>query len=182
MALLKRNRIIDDPWTIVDHERPLPPGIPVIVSYERWSRDREELLVRNGEVGIVLASDQSPETIADDLERFGLICLDFPKFTDGRAYSYARLLRTHYDYAGEIRAVGTVLRDQVLYMRRCGFDSYLIPDDASAADWTIAFDEFSARYQPAVDQLPTVTQLRGDPSRMTPGPHGGSNIAGSWSY
>lgn len=182
MALLKRDRIIDDPWTIIEDDQGLPSGIPIVVSYDRWMRDREDLRSRNGEIGIVLASDQPPELIADDLDRFGLICLDFPKFTDGRAYSYARLLRARYDFAGEIRAIGAVLRDQLLYMRRCGFDSFEIPDDAEAANWAIAFDEMSNRYQPTVDRMPTVTQLRLKKGYMAPGPHGGSDTAGSWSY
>ena len=93
MALLKRDRIIDDPWQQIDDDSPLPSGIPVIVTHERWQKERDALMGRNGELGILLASDQPPDLIADDLHRFTLICLDFPKFTDGRAYSHARRLR-----------------------------------------------------------------------------------------
>jgi uncharacterized protein (DUF934 family) len=182
MALLKRDQIVNDPWQRMDDESPLPSGIPVIVTYERWQKERDGLVGRNGKLGIVLASDQSPDLIADDLHRFTLICLDFPKFTDGRAYSYARLLRARYDFAGEIRAVGAVLRDQLLFMRRCGFDSFDIPDGVDAADWTIAFNDFSQRYQPTVDRTPTVTQLRLEKGYIAPGPHHGSDVAGSWSY
>ncbi len=182
MALLKRDRIVDDSWIVADDTSPLPSGVPVVISYDRWMRDRDNLLNRNGALGIVLASDQSPELIADDLHRFGVICLDFPKFTDGRAYSYARLLRARYDFAGEIRAVGAVLRDQLLFMRRCGFDAFVIPDDSDPGDWTIAFDEISARYQPTIDRLPTVTQLRVERDHIMPGPHGGASVTGSWSY
>lgn len=186
MALLKRDQIIDDPWHFIDDKTDLPSGIPVIVSYGRWQKEREALLGRNGELGIVLASDQSPELIADDLCRFTLVCLDFPKFTDGRAYSYARMLRTRYDFTGAIRAVGAVLRDQLLFMRRCGFDSFEIPDEVDPTGWISAFTDFSQRYQPTVDHMPTVTQLRFDktfaPPGMVLGPHRGSNPAGSWSY
>jgi len=182
MALLKRDQIVNDPWQRMDDESPLPSGIPVIVTYERWQKERDGLVGRNGKLGIVLASDQSPDLIADDLHRFTLICLDFPKFTDGRAYSYARLLRARYDFAGEIRAVGAVLRDQLLFMRRCGFDSFDIPDGVDAADWTIAFNDFSQRYQPTVDRTPTETQLRLEKGYIAPGPHHGSDVAGSWSY
>ncbi len=181
MALLKRDRIIDDPWQQIDDESRVPSGIPVIVTYARWQKERDTLLERNGELGIILASDQSPDLIADDLHRFTLVCLDFPKFTDGRAYSHARRLRARYDFAGEIRAVGAVLRDQLLFMRRCGFDSFHIPDEADAADWTVAFNDFSQRYQPTVDQTPTATQLRLDQGSPS-GPHHGSDVAGSWSY
>ena len=182
IALLKRDRIVNHPWHRLDDDQDLPSSTPVVVSYERWLRDRNDLQSRNGPIGVILASDQSPELIANDLGRFGLICLDFPIFTDGRAYSYARLLRARFDFAGEIRAIGAVLRDQLLYMRRCGFDSFVIPDDAHPADWTAAFNEISIRYQPTVDQMPTVTQLRLQKGHMAPGPHGGSNITRSWSY
>ena len=85
MALLKRDQIVDDPWQQMDDDSELPSGIPVIVTYERWQKERDSLLGRNGELGIVLASDQSPDLIANDLHRFTLVCLDCPKFTDGRA-------------------------------------------------------------------------------------------------
>ena len=186
MALLKRDRIVDDPWHAVDDDAELPLGVPVTVSYERWQKDRAALLERNGELGIVLRSDQPPALIADDLHRFTLVCLDFPKFTDGRAYSYARLLRARYDFTGEIRAVGAVWRDQLLFMRRCRFDSFDIPDGADGAGWTDAFSEISTRYQPALDQKPTATQLRLNKGHVPPkfalGPRRGSNPAGSWSY
>lgn len=186
MALLKRNQIVDDLWQPIDDDAPLPSGLPVIITYERWLKERDAILERNGALGIQLASNQSPNLIADDLHRFTLVCLDFPKFTDGRAYSYARLLRARYDFTGEIRAVGMVLRDQLLFMRRCGFDSFDIPDTVDATDWTIAFNDFSQRYQPAVDRTPTATQLRMGKSQIPPGitlgPHRGSNPAGSWSY
>ena len=189
MALLKRDRITDDPWHAMDDEAELPLGVPVIVSYERWQKDRAALLERNGELGIVLRSDQPPALIADDLHRFTLVCLEFPKFTDGRAYSYARLLRARYDFTGEIRAVGVVLRDQLLFMRRCGFDAFHIPDDADPDDWTIAFKELSTPYQPALDPAPTATQLRTGkaqlPAGIAPhtatGPHRGASRSGTWS-
>jgi phosphoadenosine phosphosulfate reductase len=62
--------------------------------------------------------------MAADLPRFDLIALDFPKFSDGRAFSTARLLREKFGYAGELRAVGNVLSDQIPLMRRVGFDSF----------------------------------------------------------
>ena len=72
MALLKRDQIVDDPWQPMDDDSQLPSGIPVIVTYERWQKERDALLGRNGELGIVLAGDQSPDLIADDLHRFTL--------------------------------------------------------------------------------------------------------------
>jgi uncharacterized protein (DUF934 family) len=58
-----------------------------------------------------------------------LIAVRFPKFGDGRGYSIARLLRERYGYRGELRAVGDVLRDQLLFMKRSGFDSFSLRED-----------------------------------------------------
>jgi uncharacterized protein (DUF934 family) len=184
MALLRRDRIVDDPWTVIDDESPIPDSTPVVVSCDRWLAERDALVRRNGPLGILLRSDRSPDLIADDLDRFALVCLDFPRFTDGRAYSYARILRARYDYAGELRAVGAVLRDQLMFMRRCGFDSFRIPDNADIDGWIAAFNDFTVRYQPSVDRRPTVLQLRanGGLTALALGPHGASDVAGSWSY
>ena len=61
--------------------------------------------------------------------------VDFPKFTDGRAYSQARLLRGRYGYRGELRANGDVLRDQLLFMQRCGFDAFVVRERAHVENW-----------------------------------------------
>jgi len=106
---------------------------------------------RNAPIGIRLASDESPEEIADDLARFGLIALEFSKFTDGRAYSAARILRERYGYRGELCAVGNVLRDQLLFMRRCGFDAFDMDDEQNIEDWRAAISEIDLFYQPAAD-------------------------------
>ena len=124
MPLIKDDRLIDDPWTAAPDEGPLPVEERIIVSLERWQTARAELLARNGRLGIRLKSDQPPALIADDLASFDLVALEFPGFKDGRSYSYARLLRERYGFTGELRAVGQVLRDQLLFMNRCGFDSF----------------------------------------------------------
>ena len=86
--------------------------------------------------------------------------LQFPKFTDGRAYSQARLLRDRYRYKGELRASGDVLRDQLLFMRRCGFNSFVVGERAIKEDWGKAFGEFDVFYQAAADSRPWVMRQR----------------------
>jgi uncharacterized protein (DUF934 family) len=123
MPLIKNDKLIEDSWVAANDDEPLPLAEAIIVSLERWQAARGELLSRNGRLGLRLKSDQSPVLVAEDLEHFDLIALEFPKFKDGRAYSYARLLRERYGYKGELRAVGEVLRDQLIFMHRCGFDA-----------------------------------------------------------
>ena len=73
---------------------------------------------------VALANTDQPAELKSHLGRLKLIVLHFPKFTDGRAYSQARLLRGRLGYRGELRATGSVLRDQLPFLLRCGFDSF----------------------------------------------------------
>jgi uncharacterized protein (DUF934 family) len=180
MVLLKQDGIAADSWTRIDDDAEIAPGntgvTQPIISLTRWKRDRDTLLALNGEIGIVLGSDESPALIADDIHRFGVICLNFPKFTDGRGYSYARLLRSRYNYTSEIRAIGNVLRDQALFMRRCGIDALEIMDGRSTDGWRQAFAEFSIRYQPAED-TPTIKIAKPGQAHYL-----NSEVVGCWAY
>lgn len=161
MALVKNNLVIEDKWTFVQDEDDLPKG-DIIISLTRWKNDREALLKRSDALGIVLKSDENSDQIVDDLAFFQVIALTFPAFTDGRAYSYARLLRERHGFDGEIRAIGDVLRDQVFLMHRCGFDAFDIKagDNKALAIWLDAQKEITTFYQPTGDGRKTVRSLR----------------------
>ncbi len=163
MPLISQGQVVDDPWHVLedDDETPPAPGTAVLVGLARWQRDRDLLVAHDGPLGIRLGSDQSPALIADDIAHFGLVALDFPRFADGRPYSYARLLRSRYGYTGELRAVGNVLRDQFLFMERCGFDSYAVGDGEAASDWIAAMGEQTVWYQDTGDARPRAAALRG---------------------
>ncbi|MBL8708826.1 MAG: DUF934 domain-containing protein [Rhodospirillaceae bacterium] len=141
-------------------DQPLPENAKVIVSVERWRSEGERLRQLNGALGVFLKSDQSPLLIADDLHRLSLVALEFPKFTDGRAFSYARILRDRLGYKGEIRAVGQVLRDQYVFMLRCGIDTIEPPVEKRVEGYAEALREFSVFYQPTGDERATALQLR----------------------
>ncbi|MHA1572017.1 MAG: DUF934 domain-containing protein [Alphaproteobacteria bacterium] len=154
MPIIKHSQVIDDPWTTIGVKDALPPAhIPLIVPLARWQADRAALIARHSPLGLRLAGDQSPETVADDLTYFEVFALEFAAFTDGRAYSYARLLRERYGYSGEIRAVGNVLRDQLIFMRRCGFDAFEIDTTRpkALAQFQAALSEIDVWYQAGAD-------------------------------
>jgi len=152
MTLIKDGAQADDSWKVLGDEDPLEGDTPVIVSFERWREDAAgEFSKHNGPLGIWMKSDQPPELIENDLGRFDLIALEFPIQADGRAFSYARLLKERHGYAGEIRAVGRVIQDQLYFMQRCGFDSYQLSDDQDPDKVVRAFKDFSAAYAPAAD-------------------------------
>jgi uncharacterized protein (DUF934 family) len=163
MPLIKDDAFIDDPWVAVADDEALPEGAPAIVSLARWQAERETLEGRNAPLGIRLRADQPPGEIADDLDRFQVIALEFPVFGDGRAYSYARLLRERHGYRGELRAVGNVLRDQALFMRRCGFDTFEVAEGTGVDGWREALGEISVFYQPTEDGRPAAPGLRSAP-------------------
>ena len=146
-----------DGFARVGDDAALPDGA-VTVSLARFRQERDALLARNTPLGVRLKSDENPESLGDDVSRFALIELEFPKFRDGRAFSWARLLRTRLGFAGEIRAVGDFLYDQVNYQRRVGFDAWettLTPDQLNRA-----FSEMTNVYQPSTDGKKTIRQLR----------------------
>jgi uncharacterized protein (DUF934 family) len=84
-------------------------------------------------VGVVVPNDTDIETIEPDLARFALVALQFPKWVDGRAYSQARLLRSRFGFAAEIRATGEVLADMLPLLARTGFDAVSLRADQSVA-------------------------------------------------
>ena len=160
MPLLKDGRIGDDPWRHPDDAESLPDDAPATVSLARWRAERDALARRAGRIGLRLPNDVSPLELAEDVGRFGLITLAFPRFTDGRAYSQARLLRARLGFRGELRATGNVLRDQLLFMRRCGIDAFEVGERALAENWPAALGEFGVFYQPGEDGRPWIARQR----------------------
>ena len=182
MVLVKNRTVVDDPWVRVADDEPLPESRPAVVSLERWKRDRQALIERNAPVGVRLKSDQPPSLIGDDLCRLGMVALEFPKFTDGRAYSYVRLLRERLGFQGEVRAVGNVLRDQLAFMERGGFDAFELPDKADVAAWLTALDEISVSYQPGGRLRTSAVELRSAPVILSPSTERESLAVGMWAY
>ena len=98
-------------------------------------------------VGVSLPNDAELEELGADLPRFALVALHFPKWTDGRAYSQARLLRGRYRYAGPLRATGEVLVDMLPLLARTGFDAVVLRPDQSVEAAERALRFFRAHYQ-----------------------------------
>jgi uncharacterized protein (DUF934 family) len=148
--LIKDGAIVADRWTLLrEASGALPPEGPVIVPLSRWGADRDALRAR-GAVGVWLSPDADPQALADDIHYLPLIAIDFPQFTDGRGYSIARLLREKHGFAGELRAIGDVLRDQLFYLRQCGFNAFAVRADRNLEDALRGLRDFSDNYQATV--------------------------------
>jgi len=157
--LIKDGAYAEDVYARVADDAPLPDGA-VIVSLPRFQKEREVLLARNTPIGIRLQASENPEILGPDVNHFSLIVLEFPKFRDGRAFSWARMLRTRLGFTGEIRAVGDFLYDQMNYQRRVGFDAWEVPDHFTIEMFKRAVTEMTNVYQPSTDGKKTIRQLR----------------------
>ncbi len=168
MPLIKHGRIIADSWTAVADDDAPPADGPLLISPNRWERDRAALLALGRPLGIRLAGDSKLDFIAGDLGRFSLVVVEFAVPTDGRGYSIGRLLRTRYGYEGELRATGGFIRDLFPFLHRCGFDTIEARDEKEAAAWVEAVRRVDVSYQ-AIGDRPAAFALRQRrPSQIPP--------------
>jgi uncharacterized protein (DUF934 family) len=152
--------LAEDPFTAVADDQAIPPG-DVIISLTRFQTEGESLLGEGRQVGVRLESGEEVEALAYDLPQIAVVALAFPKFGDGRAYTSARLLRERFQFKGEVRAVGDVLREQAGYMVRCGFDAFEPADGSTVEVWERAAHRFRHVYQRASDGRPAAFEARG---------------------
>lgn len=152
--IIKHRALIEDTWQLLEQGSigALPFSGDVIVPLALWTSERDRLSFRLGRIGVWLETDADPATVAPDLARFDVVAVRFASFTDGRGYSLARLLRERHGYRGELRAIGDVLRDQLCYLSRCGFDAFALRADQNPAQALSAFDDFSEAYQASVER------------------------------
>lgn len=160
MPLLKNGRISEDSWQAVADDAALPSDGAVVVSFARFKAEPDRLVGRNTALGLRLKNNDDVRALAAHVGRIGLIVLEFPKYTDGRAYSQARILREELGYAGELRAAGNVLLDQLLFMQRCGFDAFEMTRPDAELAWRKAVSAFDLFHQPTGDGRATILEQR----------------------
>lgn len=148
MPLLKGGIIEDDSFLGLEDGASAPDGASVIVSWERLQKEADALAGHAGLLGVDFPNDAEPAELAPYLDKLDVIALDFPAWTDGRAYSQARVIREQLRFAGELRATGDVLADQVAFMRQVGFDAFEIRSDQQPLEvWQRAATAMSVTYQ-----------------------------------
>ena len=154
--IIRDREVVADDWQVLPAiaegaAAALPDG-KLIVPLNVWLAQTDALTERKRPVGVWLDSHQHAADIAHAINRFAVIAVNFPKFTDGRGFTIATLLRSRYGYKGELRAIGDVLRDQLFYMHRVGFNAFAVRADKDIHDALKALKDFSVRYQGSVDQ------------------------------
>ncbi len=143
---------VDTFQRLAGDQEPAADGADLLVSFARFQVDGDRWLTEGRRIGVVLSPAEPVEGLAYDLPRIALVALDFPTFRDGRPLSAAALLRERYGYAGEIRAVGDVLRDLAKDMIRCGFDTFEPADGSTPQQWAASAFRFRHVYQSAADR------------------------------
>jgi len=151
MQIIRNRAIVEDDFVHVPDDAALPADGKPIVSLARYAAGAAELLARYPVLGVRVPCDTLPADIPTPA-RLALIAIEFPRFSEGRGYSVARQLRARYGFAGELRAVGWILRDDLYYLSRCGFDAFELQPGKPLESALEAFGELSVSYQTAADE------------------------------
>ncbi len=163
MTLTRQHNVSTNEWAALEDGAEFTSGVPSIIPFARWTALRRAALYHNAPIGVRLSPRDSIADLVEDLAVIDLIDIHFPAFKDGRGFSTARLLRERHGFRGELRASGHVIRDQFLFLHRCGFDA-VVPDERNTSeDWTVALNEFSVWYQPTGDGRTTALTRRHAP-------------------
>lgn len=152
--LIKGGQVVEDSWQAADPEA-ATAGELQIHSLDQWL----SLADRSGRA-VLLEPGQAPAPLFDHLGDIPLVAINFPVFTDGRGFSYARELRER-GFDGELRACGHFIRDQLTYLRRCGFDAFQMADESELEEALASLADFSEFYQAAIDQPLPLFRRRG---------------------
>lgn len=159
--------VLANDWTLLAKDSELAAALAtdaakLLVPLQLWQSSKQALQASGKPIAVWLDSNETANALAADLAELPLIALNFPGFMDGRSYSSATNLRQHYHYAGEIRAIGDVLRDQLFYMRRCGFSTFDLKDSVKLEDAQKALQDFRDNYQTTIEQpLPLFRRRQG---------------------
>ena len=150
--IIRQRAIVEDDWTLApDGAAHTGAAGRLIVPLARWRAERAALETASA-VGVLLPNTEDVEAVYPEIAERPLIALQFPAFADGRALTQAILLRNRLGFAGELRALGDVVRDLVFWLGRCGFDAIAPRGDQDLQACLQALDEIRTAYQPAADE------------------------------
>lgn len=150
--IIKNGSIVANEWiTVIDPASIIPAG-KVILPLKLWQQQPDTWLQRTPLPGLLLQPDDDMNCLPVSLDQLPVISVLFPAFTDGRGFSIASLLRERHGYKGELRAKGHFIRDQLYYMRRCGFDAFEFDTTIDLNEAKKSLADFSNDYQVSASQ------------------------------
>ncbi len=145
--LISSSELIEDSWLTLDDDQAVDKSGNLIVSLARLQREWHQLGGLPVKLGVLLEPTDEVENLIPFIDQLQIIVLQFRVFSDGRAFSQARLLRDRYAYCGDIRAVGDVICDQLGFMKRSGINQFQLTDGEDLALAFRTFGEISLSYQ-----------------------------------
>lgn len=153
--LSKNGELLNDSWQVLAKDA--TPALSELSNGEwlvhiKWYLKNQTALTGMVNVSVWLDSDDEAASVADLTSKLPIIGVNFPVFTDGRGFSIGRALRERYQFAGELRAIGNFMQDQLFYLKRCGFDAFVVAEGAPVESMAKSLRDFSDFYQAAVDQ------------------------------
>jgi uncharacterized protein (DUF934 family) len=154
-VVISLNKVITDDWFEAGDSDEFGNNQSVIFSLQHLQRNWDGLRNTEYRIGVELDATDEVEEISKFLPRLDLIVLSFEVFSDGRAFSQARLLRERWGYLGDLRARGDVIRDQLSFMHRCGFTQFQLADNEDVELALNAFSDISDTYQPEINHTAT---------------------------
>lgn len=151
--IICQGKIIPNDWIYISQLEgaDIPEG-KIVLSLNLWNQHAARLASRRPTPGLFLASHENPADFVGDIKAVPLIMVSFPAFTDGRGFSIGNLLRERYAFGGELRAHGNFIRDQLFYLKRCGFDAFEFETAQSLEAALPSLRDFTESYQAANDQ------------------------------
>ena len=141
-----------DSFTIIGAEEAIPASGDILLTPEQFAAQQDDLANRDGRTGLLLQTDTELEPIQSLFSHADVIAVHFGAFADGRGFSVARLLRERFGYTGPVRAVGNFIPDQLHYLIRSGFDSFVLPEGTSAETAERCAAAFTEAYQISWDR------------------------------
>lgn len=156
--LIKNGAVVTDNWTFMEEVSSIDElnGENLIIPATFWLENIESLADRAGsdqaKIAIWISGEDDIEPLKEHISQFALIAINFPAFMDGRGFSTARLLRDRYQFEGELRATGGFIRDQLAYLKRCGFNAFSLSDDIDVDGALQSLEDFNEYYQASTDQ------------------------------
>jgi uncharacterized protein (DUF934 family) len=146
--ILRRRELVADGWRYLGEES--GPADDVIIPLAELRANPTRWREWRGRLGVRVAPPENVEHLADDISLLALVAVEFPTVSDGRGFSHGRLLRDRLGFQGELRAVGSGVKQDLLFlMARCGFDSYELAPAENVEEAIRALDRYSVAYQPA---------------------------------
>lgn len=146
--IIKDGQIVEDSWQSWDESDASRNDFPAheagrIQPLQTFIENADRWPAHGGRIGVLIGADDAPEQVLPYLDQLALIAIHFPIFADGRGYSIGRLLRTRYGFAGELRAVGDILRDQLYFLNHCGFNAFELRQDQDLGEALAAFRDYA---------------------------------------